>query len=249
MRSLKFMLIIMFILTAISCAMYSKYSNSVGYVRPNSAARNEIIMTDDLNRLLQENPKPKLVIRVPNPPSNVTEAEQFNYFVNIVEKVFIGNGYTVRDRGLLENLLRSGSADFETIGEKIDTDIIIDILTLRFDIPNKIHEFFNLTTSQEEQFLYEENYVDCPLAALECRVTIVEKGQLGGAFTFYTSRCDLEHLEFIINSSNSRMTWTSKGNIPYFPFLSVPIEDEKVKELIIRHFTDTLINQLSAVMR
>lgn len=247
MRSLKFMLIIMSILTTISCAVYS---NSIGYVRPDSAARNEIIMTDDLKELLLENPKPKLVIRVPNPPSNVTEAEQFNYFVNVLEKVFIENGYAVRDRGLLENLLKSGSTDFETIGEKIDTDIIIDILSLRFDIPNKIHDFFNLTTSQQEQFLsYEENYVDCPLAVLECRITIVEKGQLGGAFTFYTSRCDFEHHEFIINASNSRMTWTSKGDIPYFPFLSVPIDDEKTKELVIRHFANALMNQLSAGYR
>jgi len=248
MRSLKFLLIIIFIFTAWSCEMYY-YTNSIGMVRPNSASKNEIIMTEDLKRQLLENPKPKLLIRVPNPPSNVTEAEQFNYFVNIIEKVFIGNGFTVRDRALLENLLRSGSADFETIGEKIDTDIIIDILSLQFDIPNRIHKFFNTSTNQEEQFSYEYNFVDCPLAKLECRITIVEKGQLGGAFTFYASRCDLEHLEFYVNYSNSYMIWTNKGTSPIYPSLSAPIEDEKAKEFIIRYFANALINQLSIALR
>jgi hypothetical protein len=154
-----------------------------------------------------------------------------------------------RDRALLENLLRFGSDDFETIGKKIDTDIIIDILSLQFDIPNKIYKFFNITSNQEEQFLYDENYVDCPLAKLECRVTIVEKGQLGGAFTFCISRCDLEHLEFYVSASKSYLVWTNEGTSPIYPSLIAPIENENTKEFIIRYFANTLINQLSRIER
>lgn len=249
MRSLKFLMILISILTAMSCAMYYQSHPIIGVVEPNSDAKNEVIMTDYLKRLLIANPKPKLVIRVPNPPSNVTAAEQFNYFVNIIEKVFIENGYIVRDRALLENILRSGSSDYKTIGVKTDTDIIIDILSLQFDIPNKIYRFFNKTTYQQDQFATEDNYIDCPLAKLECRVTLVERGQLGGAFTFYTSRCDLERLEFYVSASKYYMIWANKGTSPIHLSLAAPIENEETKEFIIRNFAYTLINHLSAVQR
>lgn len=231
------------ILASFSCTFYT------GIVKPNVSAKNEIVMTDELKALFQENPRPKVVIRVPNPPTNVTEAEKFNAYINTIEKVFIQSGYTVRDRALLETLLKTGTTDYKTIGEKIDTDIIIDILSLQFDIPNRVYNFFNKTTNKEERFLNDENFIDCKMAKLECRLTIVNKGQLGGVFTFYTSRCDVEDLDFILNPSRTLLGWIANKTGPKFKNLYAGMESEELKQYYTQVLAYSLINQLSSYLR
>lgn len=218
-------------------------------MKPNVSAKNEIVMTNELKALFQENPRPKVVIRVPNPPTNVTEAEKFNAYINTIEKIFIQSGYTVRDRALLETLLKTGTTDYKTIGEKIDTDIIIDILSLQFDIPNRVYTFLNKTTKKEERFPKDENFIDCKMAKLECRLTIVNKGQLGGVFTFYTSRCDIEDLDFILNPTKTLMGWVSNKTGPRFKDLYAGMETEELKQYYTQVLAYSLINQLSAYLR
>ena len=109
-----------------------------GTVKPNVATKNEIVITPELKAILAVNPRPKIVIRVPNPPTNVTEADRFNTYINIIEKTFLQQGFVVRDRALLENLMQSGNIDYQGIQKTIDTDLIIDILSLEFNIPNPL---------------------------------------------------------------------------------------------------------------
>jgi hypothetical protein len=220
-------------------------STFVGRPKPNVAAGNEIVLTAELKTLLNEIPKPKIVIRVPNPRSNVTEAEKFNSYINQIEKVFIQNGYTVRDRALLENLMRSGNADYKGIKDKIDTDLIIDILGLEFDIPNPVKTFFNEATQKEEPFGSPQNYVDCQKAKLECRLTIVDKGQLGGLMTIFASRCDSENLEIYIDGFRQRMAWKNDVNMKMYPALSAPFQTEELKKAYTAVLTNFLIGQLA----
>jgi hypothetical protein len=213
-------------------------------IKPNSSARNEVIVTPELKALLEETPRPKLVIRVSNPPANVTEAEKFNAYINLIEKTLMQNAFTVRDRALLENLMRSGNADYKTIGEKIDTDIILDILSLQFDIPNRWTTYLNLTTNQNETFRFPDNFVDCQLAKLECRLTIVTKGQLGGMFTFYASRCDVQDLEFVVNNYSGTMMWANSQTPQMYRDLSVPNDTEQIKAYFVTYLAHSLMNQL-----
>jgi len=213
-------------------------------VKPNSPAKNEVIMTTELKELLAETPRPKTVIRVSNPPANVTEAEKFNAYINMFEKALMQNGFTVRDRALLENLMRSGNADYQTIGQKIDTDIIIDVLSLQFDLPNPVTTYLNETTNQNESFLFPDNSVNCALAKLECRLTIVTKGQLGGMFTFFSSRCDVQDLRFVVNSRVGTMSWVGGPPNEMFRSLSVPIDTEEARTYFVQYFAQALMDQL-----
>jgi hypothetical protein len=216
----------------------------VGKAKPNVSAGNEIVLTAELKTLLNEIPKPKIVIRVPNPPSNVTEAEKFNSYINQIEKVFIQNGYIVRDRALLENLMRSGNMDYKSIKDKIDTDLIIDILGLEFDIPNPVKTFFNETTQKEEPFASPQNYIDCMKAKLECRLTIVDKGQLGGLITIFASRCDSENLEILIDGFRQKMAWKNDFNGIMVPALNAAFQTEEIKKAYTGMLTNFLIGQL-----
>ena len=206
-------------------------------------------MTGDLRNLLEQNPMPKIVIRVPRPAMSVTEAEEFNRYINTIEKIFIRNGYIVRDRTLLENLMKSESQDYMTIGKKIDTDIIIDILSLRFDVPNQIRSFYSSKTGGTEVFRNNNNFIDCELAKLECRITIVEKGQLGGVFTFYTSRCDSEELWFLLEPVNSLLCWAPHAmDKPVFPSLTVSYSDDDMREYATTILTYSLLSQIKSAI-
>jgi hypothetical protein len=221
-----------------SCA-----SLNVGTVKTNVAAGSEIVITPELKKLLQDIPMPKIVIRIPSPPSNVTEADKFNSYINIIEKMFVQQGYTVRDRALLENLMKSGNVDYRSIKDKIDTDLIIDILALRFDGTTAVRTFFNKTTQKEELFATQQTYVECPVASLECRVTIVDRGQLGGLFTLRTSPADNQEWDFYIDGFRQNMAWVGQESLGMFPVLRIAIGEEQKDyffQVLTRHLIELL---------
>lgn len=219
---------------------------NIGTVKPNIAATSEIVITPELKDLLQEIPKPKIVIRIQNPPSNVTEADRFNSYINEIEKVFVLQGYTVRDRALLENLIRGGNVDYKSIKDKIDTDLIIDVLALQFDASTPIRTFFNKTTLKEEPFATEQTYINCGIASLECRVTIVDRGQLGGLFTLRTSPADNQELNFYVDGFRQRMAWVGQERAGLFPVLPITIDSEEQRRFFTQALTRRLIELLSA---
>jgi hypothetical protein len=216
----------------------------VGSIKTNVAAGNEIQFTPELRQLLQDIPKPKIVIRVANPSTNVTEADKFNSYINEIEKMFVKNGYTVRDRALLENLMRGGNNDYKSIKDKIDTDLIIDILALSFNSSTKVRSFLNRDTEEKEPFLTDQTYVECGVAVLECRVTIIDRGQLGGLFTLNVSPCDGKVPEIVVNNSREFMAWAGRETRGMFPVLRYPINTDEER----RFFTQALALQLIGLL-
>ena len=139
MKAWKICILIGCLGSILSCMMYTGLgpSSYVGHPYANSSAQDEIIITDELKELISSNPKLKIVIRIAQPSQSVTTAERVISDVNIFEKTLVRNGYVVRDRALLENLMKSESSDYLSIKDKIDTDIIIEILRIEFGIPNQ----------------------------------------------------------------------------------------------------------------
>jgi len=232
-------------LLLIAAVATSCVSFELGTIKTNVASTSEIVIAPELKALLQEIPKPKIVIRIPNPPSNVTEAERFNSYINVVEKLFVQQGYTVRDRALLENLMRSGNVYYKSIKDKIDTDLIVDILALRFDGTVDVHKFVNKTTQKEEPFATEQTYVQCPVASLECRVTIVDRGQLGGLFTLRASPADSREYNFYVDGFRQNLAWAGQESSGLFPVLRLLIETEDMKLDLTQVLTRRLIELLS----
>jgi hypothetical protein len=241
MRFAKIAVAVLLIAILSSCAQLY-----LGNIKPNVAAGNEIVITPELKTLLQAIPKPKVVIRVTNPPITVTEADRFNSYINEIQKVFVRTGYTVRDRALLENLMRGGNIDYKGIKDKIDTDLIIDILGLDFNNSTVFRTFFNKTTQKEESFATATTYVECGVATLECRVTIVDRGQLGGLFTLRTSRFDIQDANFYVDGFRQNMAWVGQEASGMFPVLRAPIESEEQKRLFTQALATRLIEVLSS---
>lgn len=231
-------------LILLAAVLTSCTSFNLGTIKTNVAAGSEIVLTQELKALLQEIPKPKIVIRVPNPPSNVTEADRFNSYINAIEKMFVQQGYTVRDRALLQNVMGGGNIDYKSLKEKIDTDLIIDILALNFEGTTTVHSFFNKTTQKDEPFATAQTYIECSVATLECRVTIVDRGQLGGLFTLRTSPADSQEWDFYIDGFRQNMAWVGSQAAGMFPVLRIVIGEEQ-KLIFTRILTKQLIELLT----
>ncbi len=174
-----------------SCGSYTTLTGNVKY---DASKKNEIVKSSELRTYLAEKDKIKFVLREPTAfesMSEETKAKYDNFFAE-VEKDLILNGHIVKDRVLLTNLIEKGGMSISEMGKMIDTDIIIEIIDVEYNIPNKVANFRIKETGQTSNFNNWNtlDFVDCQLSKLECRITLVEVGNVGGIFKFYVSGCD-----------------------------------------------------------
>ncbi|HEY9166610.1 MAG TPA: hypothetical protein VIS48_10655 [Candidatus Kryptonia bacterium] len=151
----------------------------------------DVVISPELRAFLKKTPNPVVVLRVPYTTEKVTEAEQktltrYNNAYNEIEKDLMKAGFTVRDRGLLNNLLQSGQTDYSEIGKRIQTDLILEIEGIDFEIDNKIDQVTDKETGNTLQ-LVNSCYLNPQFAKLDCKIIIVEKGQTGAVLALYRS--------------------------------------------------------------
>ncbi|MBI4887296.1 MAG: hypothetical protein HY824_09395 [Acidobacteria bacterium] len=132
---------------------------------------------------------PTIVLRVPSPQSQVTEAQKaqgdaaMNQAYNLIERELVKAGFTVRDRGLLEAVLRSNQdLDYRLIQQKVNAQLII--------------EFVSISTRDysSDQYLRVKDQAigrlesgAFPLSGwqFECKVILVDSGEIGGIYTIH----------------------------------------------------------------
>jgi hypothetical protein len=174
------------------------------------ARENEIVINPELREFLKKNPNPRVVLRVPFTTSNVTAAESkinsdYNSLYGRIEKELMKEGYTVRDRNMLNSILSSGqNLSYKEIGEKIETDIIIEIISItsseisddskKVTFEKTVLPFTKKTFPDKKKLINEldkqmnialtvENYT------VDCKVILVNEGTTVGMFTFNYCAC------------------------------------------------------------
>jgi hypothetical protein len=104
-------------------------------------------------------------------------------FIEAMEKEFIREGFTVRDRALLENLLAGKDfADYAQISKRLQTDIFVEITDLDFGLPfykNTYKDEKNVVTELRRQYVFEILF-----NRFKGKIIIVENGALGGMLEF-----------------------------------------------------------------
>lgn len=174
-----------------SCGSYRIYT---GIVQFDASERNNIIKSRELTNYLSERDQIKFVLRTPAGFQGFSEEEQFewNEVFSQIEKELILQGHIVKDRVLLDLLLDKGDMSLTEVGKALDTDIIIELINIKFDLPNQIKNFRIKEKGINTNFDYWENIesLDCRIAMMECRITLVDVGNVGGIFKFNVSGCD-----------------------------------------------------------
>ena len=182
-------LILILMLFVSSCGTYKTFTGTISF---DASKMNESIKSNELNGMISSSAPMKFVLREPDGFGEFAPEDkmQINDLFSQIEKELIQQGQIVKDRRLLNLLIEKSDLDIAT--KAIDTDIIIEIIDLEFDIPNQIKDFNIKEKGIQSNFNNWSNieYIDCQLSTMECRITMVKEGNVGGIFKFYVSGCD-----------------------------------------------------------
>ena len=132
---------------------------------------------------------PTIVLRVPSPQSQVTEAQKsqgdaaMNQAYNLIEREIVKAGFTVRDRGLLEAVLRSNQdLDYRLIQQKVNAQLILEIVSISERSYNS-----DQYSRVKDQAIGRLESGAFPLSGwqFECKVVLVDSGEIGGIYTIH----------------------------------------------------------------
>lgn len=148
---------------------------------------------------------PMIVLRVPSPQSQVTEAQKsqgdatMNQGYNLIERELVKAGFTVRDRGLLEAVLRSNQdLDYRLIQQKVNAQLILEIVSIseRSYDSDQYLRVKDRATGRLESGAF-------PLSGwqFECKVVLVDSGEIGGIYTIHIAP---QENHFLVSGSNFR---------------------------------------------
>lgn len=247
-------LVIISSLTIQSCGSYKTFT---GTVKNDASLKNEVTKSVEFKSYLESRDKIKFVLRSPEGFTTFPEDEQkkMNETFSQIEKELILNGHIVKDRFLLELLIDKGDMSLQQVGKAIDSDIIIEIMDIDFNIPNHVKNFSIKEKGIETNFDNWNNieYIDCRIATLQCRVTLVEVGNVGAIFNFYISGCDKGN-DFYINAyekgsgqlDNTKETsvgWNN-GNVSFKTLTHTYDIDMMSRQKAIERLVKVLLNEL-----
>jgi len=108
---------------------------------------NDIYANKNLKGYFQGDKSPKIVLRVPNSNDKATSntsTQNAAILYNAIEKEFLKNGFSVRDRGLFNEIInKTSSSDYSKIGESTDTDLILEVVSID---PTVVYSTNKITT-------------------------------------------------------------------------------------------------------
>jgi hypothetical protein len=182
-------------------------------------AKNDLVMKDTWKNFLSENPAPKVVLRVPAEPREITQSEMmyYNSLYNYIERRLLETDFIVRDRSLLKEVLNraGGELNYADIGKKIDTDIIIEIVNVKFgtwmrgivssstqgesDLEASVWQAGRTTSGTRPG----ASRADVFGAVLEGRIIMVSTGNVVGMFTLKELHPRPEEWEWIDDKGNT----------------------------------------------
>lgn len=187
-------------------------------------APDEVSVRPTLTQLVKDHPSLKVVLRVPNVTSNVTQSQTAQNGTNLnsaydeIEKKLFNAGFTVRDRALLSSLIdKEGITSYKEIQKRVDTDLIIDVSSLEFNEPNDWLTTRGYAGPAGEATLqsYEGLNMGQAVATVEAKFIIVETGEVGAIVTLRVPvctqiTCSYEFFDDGMGSDNLSMTDPNK---------------------------------------
>lgn len=149
----------------------------------------DIVTTESLRRFLQTNKKPKVVLRVNNSSSNITQKENNNYLYNAIENQLLASGFIVRDRQLFNQVIdnKENNIDYQKLKEKSDTDLIIELTKLKDNIlyeTNKYYDKNNIEKVEKSSEKYRRYG-----ASVEFKVVMLQSNEFAGIYEFNYTPC------------------------------------------------------------
>lgn len=171
---------------------------------------NDVYANNNLKEFLKYNKNPSIVLRVPTSDnkaaSNITTNQDNSILYNAIERELLKQGYSVRDRGLFNELInKSGSTDYSKIKELTNTDLILEVVNIDSKVlysTNKITKISSRKTVKEIGNVDYQRYG----ASIEFRLIMVKNNEIAGSYKYNYKPCPdgCEIESFKTNRRNNR---------------------------------------------
>lgn len=148
----------------------------------------DVYTTENLKEFLATNKNPKVVLRVSNSATNLTEMENVDYLYNAIENQLLSSGFIVRDRQLFNQIIEneSNNIDYEKIKEKSDTDLIIELTKLDPMVEYVTNAYYDdKGRKKTESFKEHKKYG----ANVEFKVVSIQDNEYAGRYMFHYAPC------------------------------------------------------------
>jgi len=168
-----------------------------------SDKENEIFTKESLKSFLRANPNPKIVLRVPKSADNPTSEDSFSRtdVYNAIEKELLKAGFNVRDRGLFNEILgKTATNDYSKIKELTDTDLILELVSLKTDIEYHTNKYKSYKKNKNMKL--SNGNITLYGALADFKVILVNSNELAGAYEFNYAPCT-DGCGFYINANGN----------------------------------------------
>ena len=153
----------------------------------------ETYANPNLKQFFKENRNPNIVLRVPNnndkATSNTSTNRNNDVLYNTIEKELLRENFSVRDRGLFNELLsKSSTSDYLKIKELTNTDIILEVVSIDPSVLYTTNKVTTVTSKKEVENIRNVDYKEKG-ASVEYKVILVKNNEIAGTYKFNYKPC------------------------------------------------------------
>lgn len=172
----------------------------------------DVYANKNLKDFADSSKTPSIVLRVPNNSDKVTSNSinnsNNNILYNTIENELLKEGFSVRDRGLFNELLnKSHTSDYSKIKELTNTDIILEVVSIDDAVEYSTNKLTRIDGKKEELYVSSVDYKEIG-ASVEFRVILVANNEIAGTYKYNyqpcPSGCEVSTLQSVSSSSNYR---------------------------------------------
>lgn len=153
----------------------------------------DIYANNHLKAFFNTNKSPNIVLRVPNSDdratSNTNASPNNNVLYNAIEKEFLKQGFSVRDRGLFNEIInKSASTEYSKIKELTNTDLILEVVNID---PKVVYSTNKITVVKKKKSTEKVGYTDYKKygASAEFRLILVNTNEIAGTYKYNYQPC------------------------------------------------------------
>lgn len=152
--------------------------------------KDEIFTNANLRAYLKAHPKPAILLRTPSASGAMTQGDGndlLNHpeFYAQIEKAFLLNGFTVRDRAIYERIINQNqNIDYSKMSELTNTDIVLEIVSVSYQ---EYHT--NEVLKNGEEKVYNCDFRGFWGWKVDCKVILVKQNEVAGMYSFYKTPC------------------------------------------------------------
>jgi len=153
----------------------------------------ETYANPNLKEFFKGNRNPNIVLRVPNnndkATSNTSTSKNNDVLYNTIEKELLRENFSVRDRGLFNELLgKAQTSDYSKIKELTNTDIILEVVNID---PSVLYTTNKVTLIGKKGETEQLGYIDYKEkgASVEYKVILVKNNEIAGSYKFNYKPC------------------------------------------------------------